>query len=87
MGAMGRSSRMQFGFWVLIVRFSLVGLLVWALSGCSRVTIEELGWVSQPNMQFEEYQAHGLSNGLLPQVEPGNNASGGGQAAGCIACK
>ena len=84
---MGRPSRKQFGLLVLFIKFSLIGLFLWMLSGCSRVTIEELGWVSQPNMQFEEYQPHGLSNALLPQVEPGNNASGGGQAAGCIACK
>lgn len=84
---MGRSSMKQFGVWVLLARFSAIALLGAALSGCSRVTIEELGWVSQPNMQFEDNQPHGLNNGLLPQVEPGNNASGGGQAAGCIACK
>ena len=84
---MGRPSRKQSALLVLLLRLSLVCASVGMLTGCSRVTIEELGWVSQSNMQFEENQPHGLSNGLLPQVEPGNNASGGGQAAGCIACK
>ena len=84
MNGMARTSGKRFGLLVFLVRCSLVGLL---LSGCSRVTIEEQGLVSQTNMQFEEYPSHGLNNGLLSQVEPGNSASGGAQAAGCIACK
>ncbi len=62
--------------------FSLLGL-----AGCASIPIYEQGLVSQDGMTFSENPVQNDQINLLSQIEPGSAVSGGGQAAGCTACR
>jgi len=63
----------------------LLGVL---LSGCSGVGVQRQRLVSKPNMLFSDSLVYNYSSSrLLPQIETGRAASGGGQASGCTSCR
>jgi hypothetical protein len=56
------------------------------LTGC--VGVQQQRLVSKPNMLFSDSMVYNYSTSiLLPQIEAGRAASGGGQASGCTSCR
>ncbi len=64
-----------------------IGLTLLGLSGCSTIPVYEQGLVSQNGMTFSDNPVENEQINLLSQIEPGSAVSGGGQAAGCTACR
>ncbi len=60
---------------------------LWGLVGCASVPVYEQGLVSQNGMTFSDNPVQNDQINLLSQIEPGSAVSGGGQAAGCTACR
>ncbi len=60
--------------------------LVAAGTGCT-VPVHAQRLLAKPAMQFAGAGTAGGASKLLPQVETGAAASGGGQAAGCTSCR
>ena len=55
--------------------------------GCATVGVHEQRLVSKPNMQFSRQAVYSYSSRLMPQIQPGLEASGGAQASTCTSCK
>lgn len=66
----------------IALAMSLLGL-----AGCASVPVYEQGLVSQNGMTFSDNPVQNDQINLLSQIEPGSAVSGGGQAAGCTACR
>jgi hypothetical protein len=64
-----------------------LSLSLWGLAGCASVPVYEQGLVSQNRMTFSDNPVQNDQINLLSQIEPGSAVSGGGQAAGCTACR
>lgn len=58
-----------------------------AFYGCASIPLYEQQVVSKPGMTFSDNPVENSSINLLSQIEPGSAVSGGGQAAGCTACR
>lgn len=73
----------------LLKPLALVGLAsgVALLSGCTSIPVYEQQLVSRPGMTFSDSPVESTSINMLSQIEPGSAVSGGGQAAGCTACR
>ncbi|MCH6255505.1 hypothetical protein MLD52_03020 [Puniceicoccaceae bacterium K14] len=56
-------------------------------SACTSVPVYEQQFVSRPEMTFSDSPVENSSINLISQIEPGSAVSGGGQAAGCTACR
>jgi hypothetical protein len=70
--------------WIPLASLSL-GLTV--LCGCQSIPAYRQRLVAKPSMQFSQSPVFNYDAGLLPQIESGAAASGGGQAAGCTSCR
>ena len=70
----------------LLRPFTAIAVLLPLLAGCA-VPVHQQRLVSQPNMQFSDSPVFAYQSRLLPQVESGAAASGGGQNAGCTSCR
>ena len=66
---------------------SVLAVSALGLAGCASIPIYEQGLVSQDGMTFSENPVQNDQINLLSQIEPGSAVSGGGQAAGCTACR
>ncbi len=64
-----------------------LAISVLGLVGCASVPVYEQGLVSQNGMTFSDNPVQNEQINLLSQIEPGSVVSGGGQAAGCTACR
>ncbi len=60
---------------------------VLGLAGCVSIPVYDQGLVSQNGMIFSDNPVQNDQINLLSQIEPGSAVSGGGQAAGCTACR
>ena len=56
------------------------------LGGCAGVSAAQQRLVSRPGMVFSDAPHLTAPSALAAQIEPGR-AAGGGQAAGCTACR
>ncbi len=70
-----------------IAQVATVAVIALAVSGCSTLPEYEQGLVSQNGMTFSDNPVQNEQINLLSQIEPGSAVSGGGQAAGCTACR
>lgn len=70
-----------------LTNWALPLLFLLALAGCTSVPVYEQGLVSRNGMTFSDNPVQNEQINLLSQIEPGSAISGGGQAAGCTACR
>jgi hypothetical protein len=62
-------------------------VLAAALCSCQSVGISEIGYLQQPNMQFEDSGPFAYDCSLLGQIETGRSVSAGTATSGCSSCK
>jgi len=70
--------------------FCSLTLVLFAMAlftACKSVPVYEQGLVSKDGMTFSDNPAQSDRVNLISQIEPGSAVSGGGQAAGCTACR
>jgi len=70
-----------------LVAKGLPFLLLFLFAGCTTIPVYEQGLVSRNGMTFTDDPVQNEQINLLSQIEPGSAISGGGQAAGCTACR
>ncbi len=70
-----------------IATIATITIAALAISGCATLPVYEQGLVSQNGMTFSDNPVQNEQINLLSQIEPGSAVSGGGQAAGCTACR